>query len=108
MNTRVLYLVYYSFKEERFKIYIVKEYAKSDFMVNGKIDSENEMLVYMIVYLYYYQKQHIYVGSWLYLLRIEIADDYQRESYKRLPLKYKIKKKIIKYFDLVIKKIKKW
>lgn len=108
MNIKVLYLIYYNLKEDRFKIYIVNEYAKSDYMVNGNLDNQNEMLVYMIVYLYYFQKKHIYVGSWLYLIRLEISDDFNKESYKRLPLKYKIKKKITKCLDLVIKKINKW
>ena len=77
-------------------------------MVDGSLNNQNEMLVYVIVYLYYFQKKHVYVGSWLYLIRLDIADDFNKESYKRLPLKYKIKKKINKYLELAIKRINKW
>lgn len=108
MSTKVLYTVYYNYKEDRFKIYIVETNKSTDFIVDGKIDNYNEMLIYIIVYMNYYKKQFIYVGSWLYLIRRDIALDFERESKRRLPIKYKIKKRIINCLDRFILKIKKW
>lgn len=108
MNIRVVYTIYYNYKEDRYKIYIVNINKSTDFIVDGKLDSYNEMLVYIIVYLQYYNKNFVYVGSWLYLIKQEIALDYQNEFNKRIPIKYKIKNIIIKKLDNFIIKIKKW
>lgn len=108
LNIRVLYTIYYNLNEDRFKIYIVQDYVHSDFMVDGRIGKDNEMLVYLFVYLNTKYLNDVYVGSWLYLIREDIKMDYEKVQYKRLPLKYKIKKKIVSSLDYVMKKLKKW